>query len=51
MGTRSQSVVQRLRSAQRRASEAGDRDQAEAIRLQIAEVMADLNREVRAAKQ
>lgn len=51
MGTRSQSVVQRLRSAQRQATAAGDAEQAEAIRAQITEVMAELNREVRAAKQ
>lgn len=51
MGTRSQSVVQRLRSAQRQATAAGDSEQAEAIRAQITEVMAELNREVRAAKQ
>ena len=51
MGTRSQSVVQRLRSAQRQATAAGDSEQSEAIRAQITEVMADLNREVRAAKQ
>jgi len=51
MGTRSQSVVQRLRFAQRQASEAGDRDQAQAIGDQITEIMAELNREVREAKR